>query len=146
MKHHPQRISPIAQPNELAKRLPGTTARIRLRDTGDRDETYLALIRQCPCLKCGLDPCCEAAHVRFNSGAFNKHNGMGKKPADRFAVPLCPQDHRESNDSQHKVGEQAFWHYIGINPLLTATRLYAARGDLVKMRAIVIQTIAERQT
>lgn len=41
--------------------------------------------------------------------------------------------HRE----QHRIGERAFWSIVGINPLLLAERLYAARGDLVKMRSIV---------
>lgn len=42
----------------------------------------------------------EAAHVRFGSGA-----GMGQKPCDFFAVPLCRDHHAQ----QHTVGEGTFW-------------------------------------
>ena len=140
----PQRITPPAAPGALHTRAFGLAQRIKLRDSNDRDPVYLALLRQCPCLKCGLDPCGEAAHVRFNSGAHGKHNGMGKKPADRFALPLCAGCHREDNDAQHRVGELEFWHRVGLNPLLTAAKLYAAKGDMVRMRAVVFEAVAAR--
>jgi hypothetical protein len=35
---------------------------------------------------------------------------------------------------------------VGINPFLAAKRLYAKRGDLVAMRAVVYHTIAERES
>ena len=44
----------------------------------------------------------QAAHVRMESGA-----GMGEKPDDWRAVPLCGNCH---NGEQHtKLGEPAFW-------------------------------------
>jgi hypothetical protein len=58
---------------------------------------------------------------------------MGAKPHDKWALPLCRDCHRE----QHRIGERAFWSIVGINPLLLAERLYAARGDLARMRDIV---------
>ena len=93
-----------------------------------------------------MEPCGEAAHVRLTSAAFHKRGGMGKKPSDRWAAPLCGSCHREDRNALHRVGEYLFWLDLGINPLLICTRLYAARGDLVRMRAIILVAIAERGT
>lgn len=69
---------------------------------------------------------------------------MGKKPEDKWALPLCGEDHRVARHAQHNQNEQAFWDGLGIHPLITATRLYAQAGDLVAMRAVVFVAIAER--
>ena len=111
-----------------------------------KDPDYLAQVRECPCLYCGLDPCGEAAHLRMASGAYGKSSGMGKKPEDRWALPLCGSCHRDAKHAQHKRNEDEFWRSIGINPLLTATKLYAQRGDLVAMRAVIFVAISERGT
>jgi hypothetical protein len=128
----PQRLPSIALPGQLLKRAFGIAQRIKLKVIGDSDPVYLEMIRQMPCLGCNDQPS-EAAHVRMQSGAHNKHGGMGKKPHDKFALPLCSDCHRE----QHRIGERAFWSIVGIHPLFVCERLYAARGDLVKMRSIV---------
>ena len=140
----PQRLSKPAAPGSLLKRAFGFATRIRLRDTSDRNPVYLALVRQCPCLRCGLDGFSEAAHVRMQSAAHGKRGGMAKKPGDSWALPLCAACHREDKDSQHHVGEIEFWSRVGVNPLLVCTKLYAARSDVVKMRAIIFKAIAER--
>jgi hypothetical protein len=128
----PQRLTPPAQPGALLKRAFAIAQRIKLKVVGDSDPVYLAQIRMLPCLGCNDEPS-EAAHVRMQSGAHNKHGGMSKKPHDKWAVPLCRDCHRE----QHRIGERAFWSMVGVNPLLLAERLYAARGDLVKMRDVI---------
>lgn len=110
---------------------------------GERDPDYLVNVRQCPCLCCGMEPS-EAAHVRMASAAFGKASGLGKKPEDRWALPLCSQDHRLARDAQHNRSEQEFWASLGINPLLTCSELYAQRGDLVAMCAVIFSTIAKR--
>lgn len=69
---------------------------------------------------------------------------MQKKPADRWALPLCADDHRLARGAQHKRGEEAFWRELGINPLLVCERLYAQSDDLVAMRAVIFVAIAER--
>lgn len=140
---HPRRLTPPAAPGALLKHLAAPAPRPR-KDEGERDPDYLALVRQCPCLNCGMDPAYEAAHVRYASAAFGKASGLGKKPPDRFALPLCPDDHRINRHSQHNRCEQAFWAELGINPLLTAQKLYAQSGDLVAMRAVIFSTIAGR--
>lgn len=84
--------------------------------------------------------------MRSASAAFGKASGLQKKPEDRWALPLCADDHRLNRNAQHNRGELAFWHELGINPLLTCQKLYAVRGDLVAMRAVIFITIAERGT
>ena len=132
------------RPGALLKRAFGLADMMRSeRDTGD-SAAYLAKLRDCPCLKCGMDPAGEAAHVRQQSGSFNKRGGTGKKPADKWALPLCRACHLLDQDSQHNIGELAFWYFVGINPLLICQRLWAQRDDLMAMRAVIFGTIAER--
>ena len=138
----PQRLTHHAPPGSLLKRFEAPAPRPRTIE-GERDADYLAMIRQCPCLKCGMEPS-EAAHVRYASAAFGKASGLGKKPKDSAAVPLCAGCHRLDRDAQHNRSEKLFWHEIGINPLIVAEKLYAQRGDLVAMLAVVMMAIAER--
>ena len=48
----------------------------------------------------------EAAHVRAGTDA-----GVGLKPSDIWAIPLCARAHRY----QHQVGEGAFGRWFGID-------------------------------
>lgn len=139
----PQRILLPSPPGSLLKRYAAPAPRMRA-PMGERDADYLAMVRTLPCLKCGMEPS-EAAHVRFASAAFGKASGLGKKPDDPYAVPLCAGCHRLDRDAQHSRSEKLFWHQLGINPLIVAEQLYAQRGDLVAMRAVVMVTIAERR-
>jgi hypothetical protein len=139
--NHPRRITPPAPPGSLLKRPMENAQRLKLREVTGKDQSYLDMVKECPCLSCGLDPCGEAAHLRMQSGAHGKHGGMQIKPADRWALPLCPQDHAE----QHKIGEREFWGKLGINPHLVCQKLYVKRGDIPAMRAVVFAAMAERQ-
>lgn len=140
----PQRLALTAPPGALLKRLSGLHTRARLKEITDSDPVYLALVRQLPCLKCGLEPCGECSHVRRQSAAHGKRGGIGKKPPDRFALPLCAACHRIDKDALHQIGEDLFWHILGLDPLRICERLYAQRGDLVAMRAVIFTAIAER--
>jgi len=140
----PQRISPPAPIGSMLKDFSPAAVRASVKHEAERDAAYLEKIRMCPCLYCGQDPCCEAAHVRYASAAFGKASGLQKKPADRFAVPLCPEDHRIARHAQHQHNEEAWWASIGINPLLVAEQMWAKRDDLVAMRAVVMVAIANR--
>lgn len=142
MLERPKRLSPPARPGELLKRLEPIKRVHELKTTSDR--AHLFLLRCCPCLKCGMDPAGEAAHIRRSSPAHAKFNGMSAKPADRYSVPLCAGCHRQDHDALHRIGESLFFHILGIDPLLVAERLYAQRGDLVAMRAAVFAAIAGR--
>jgi hypothetical protein len=143
-QNFPRRIVHACPPGHLLKRAIHQPRVVRQEVTG-RDLPYLAAIRTLPCLRCGDEPS-EAAHVRFSSAAFGKASGLGKKPSDNFAVSLCAGCHRLDRDAQHNRGEREFWDSIGINPLIVAEKLYARRGDLVAMRAVVLTAIAERGT
>jgi hypothetical protein len=68
---------------------------------------HLAFVRQLPCVACGRAAPSDAAHVR--KGA---NGGVGVKPADRYAVPLCNACHA----LQHGVGELSFWAALRIDP------------------------------
>jgi hypothetical protein len=141
-----QRLTTLSPPGALLKRAIAVEPAARSFRQGDSDAAYLIQVRLLPCLKCGMEPCGEAAHVRAQSGAHGKRSAMQKRPEDRWALPLCGSCHREDRDAQHKVGELAFWHWLGINPLLVCTRLYAAKDDPVRMRAVVFVAIAERES
>ena len=145
MRERPQRLSPPSSPGALFKRATAPLRRKKLREIAERDAVYLGLIRQCPCLKCGLDPCYEASHCRLQSAAHGKRGGIAKTPADRWALPLCGSCHRTDKDALHQIGEGLFWHIAGLDPLFIAERLYAARGDVVAMRAVVFAAIASRR-
>lgn len=136
-----RRVAAPVPPGSLLKRVQ-VQPRTRQEGAG-RDVDYLAQIRGLPCLKCGMEPS-EAAHVRFASAAFGKSSGLGRKPEDRHSVPLCSGCHRLDRDAQHNRGERAFWDAVGINPLIVAEKLYAQRGDVVAMRAVIFSAIAER--
>lgn len=141
-RSHPQRIFHHLAPGALLKQV-AVTAQPRKVDL-DQDVEHLANIRQCPCLHCGMDPCYEAAHLRMASAAYGKASGLGKRPPAKWALPLCPEHHRLAKNCQHDRSEQSFWHELGINPLICCEQLYAQRGDLVAMRAVVMVTIAGR--
>jgi hypothetical protein len=139
----PQRVVPPSPPGSLLKRFaPAAPRKVWIKT--ERNEPYLKLVRACPCLMCGLDPCGEAAHVRFASAAYGKASGLQKTPPDQWALPVCGDDHRVARHAQHNRNEQEFWASLGINALATCVKLSAQRGDLVAMRAVVMVTIAER--
>lgn len=91
-------------------------SRPRLHDPG-----FLAFLRTQPCCcGCGRAAPSEAAHVRLGFRA------LGKKPDDRFAVPLYAWCHRGLG--QQHDGEAKFWASRGLDPFEIAARLYAEYG------------------
>lgn len=138
----PRRIAAASPPGSLLKRH-STQPRRDAKEVTGRDADYLAQVRDCPCLKCGMEPS-EAAHVRMSSAAFGKTSGLQKKPEDRFSLSLCADCHRLARNAQHNRCEVEFWAALGISPLVVCEKLYAKRGDLVAMRAVVMVAIAER--
>lgn len=90
------------------------------------DAAHLRLIRELPCLACGAKPA-EAAHVRYSDAARGRINpGMGRRPPDRDAVPLCPKCHRMGKRCQHDGNERVWWEHHGINPHDVADALHKA--------------------
>lgn len=139
----PRRFYRPFPPGSLLKRS-GAAVAIAEKPSGDRNPEYLAFVRQCPCLRCGMDPAGTAAHLRLNSALHNKRQAMAKKPGHEWTTPLCSGCHLNDPDAQHRVGEAIFWERVGLNPFLVCERLYAQRCDLVAMRAVVFTAIAER--
>ena len=96
-----------------------------------RDKAHLAAVASCPCVICG-NPFVQVAHIRY-SVPGRPNPGVGRKPDDRYTIPLCEPHHRE----QHSRGERLWWESKGIDPLAVADKLYEASGDLEKMEKII---------
>lgn len=122
------RVSPIAKPGSLLKGTKPAKKWSKPKSIG-ADADYLKDIRRCPCLGCDNDPAGEAAHVRMSDGP-EKQGAMGKKPDDRWTVPLCHGCHMQ----QHQVGEKTFWERLGLNPIAACASLWAWRHDIGEMR------------
>ena len=98
-----------------------------------RNPEHLDFIRSLPCVACGRSPS-EAAHCRlpYSGGVtvpLEERGGTGLKPADKWANPLCADDHRLSKEAQHTIGERVFWERLGINPLGLASKLWDNTGN-----------------
>ena len=100
-------------PRSVAPRMPKPNLR--------RRGHHLAFVRQLPCVACGKAAPSDAAHVRTGTDG-----GVGIKPADRYAVPLCTACHAR----QHRIGELTFWSALRIDPLNVALRLWTVSADL----------------
>ncbi len=92
------------------------------RKGGPRKEAgYLAFIHALPCVVTGVHGV-EAAHLSYASPKHG-HYGRGKsqKAPDRWALPLCPDQHRE----QHAGGEANYWrNIVNRDPHLIALVIY----------------------
>lgn len=98
------------------------------RQPRELDAGYLAFLRRLPCIVGLIEGGCEgatqAAHLRFSDAKQGRRNpGMGSKPHDRHANPLCEGHHLRD---QHARQEQALWNRIGIDPGDLSAALYAA--------------------
>lgn len=103
-----------------------------LRDTPQiRCQSHLKFVRGFECCIAGREghECggkIEAAHVRNGTDG-----GMGVKPSDSYAVPLCNEHHR----LQHVWGETTFWATYKIDPLKLAAELWAKSPHRHKVEA-----------
>ena len=79
------------------------------RETRFRSQRHLNHVRSHACVNCDAEAPIEAAHVRLGSGA-----GMGQKPHDYFAVPLCKACHA----AQHTQGERTFWQDKSVQAIM----------------------------
>jgi hypothetical protein len=67
-----------------------------------RNRKYLDWLHDQPCLVCKRTPC-DPAHQ-----SLGWPSGVGTKPPDSFAAPLC----RDCHQRQHQIGEVAFWSEV----------------------------------
>jgi hypothetical protein len=97
-----------------------------MRRPRQKDQKHLEFVRQLPCVICGDDCTVEAAHVRYHDEAHGKRQcGMGEKPDDKWALPLCGQCHRE----QHAISERVWWLQQSRDPIKLAMAIYLNTGD-----------------
>src|SRR5215469_9434225 len=113
-----------------APRIPRPMARSKRKPDSRRREQHLAFVRQLPCVACGKVAPSEPAHVRTGTDG-----GVGIKPGDRYAVPLCTDCHAK----QHRVGELSFWSALRFDPLNVALRLWTVSADLAAGERIVFR-------
>ena len=113
-----------------ASRIPKTMARGKPKPNLHRRGLHLAFVRQLPCVACGKAAPSEAAHVRTATDG-----GVGVKPADRYAVPLCATCHAK----QHRIGELSFWSALRIDPLNVSLRLWTISADIKAGERIVFR-------
>ena len=104
-----------------APRIPRIVARGKPKPSLRSRVQHLAFVRQLSCVACGRAAPSDAAHVRTGTDG-----GLGRKPGDRYVVPLCTTCHAK----QHRVGELAFWSALRIDPLNVALRLWTVSSDI----------------
>jgi hypothetical protein len=104
-----------------APRIPRTLSPGKPKPKERRRVRHLAFVRQLPCVACGKAAPSEAAHVRTGTDS-----GVGIKPSDRYAVPLCSACHAR----QHRKGELTFWSALRIDPVNVALRLWTVSSDI----------------
>jgi hypothetical protein len=115
----------------------------RMKPSG-KSPTHLDLIRQLPCLLSGRPA--EAAHIRYADAKHGKaETGVGRKPDDRWTVPLCPELHRLLKGCQHDSDERAWWQQFGVDPLDVAGRLWG-RSRLNMERVITMRQPWDEKT
>lgn len=83
------------------------------------DKGYLAFLHTKRCCVCGGGLEIHAAHIRMGL------TGMGRKPDDSRAVPLCFWCHIGDRGSQHSMSEEKFWAMHSLDPFAIADKLYA---------------------
>ena len=66
----------------------------------------------------------QSAHLRMGTDG-----GIGVKPSDNFAIPLCVEAHAE----QHSIGEDAFEKRYGIDTHKIAADLWKKSPARIKM-------------
>ncbi|MBS9476177.1 hypothetical protein [Ancylobacter radicis] len=131
-------IRPALKKDKSSKQSRPANLRARL-----EDPAHLALIRQLPCIIGGLNPSGEAAHIRYANAQFHKPiTGIGIKPDDKWTVPLSPWFHTQSRGAQHQHGEEGWWIDHNIDPLVVASRLYAASVGLREAQTAEHEAVA----
>lgn len=111
------------------------------RQPREHNPQYLAWLRLRPCCVCGKSGPSEACHIRYTWDESEKRSvGMGEKPSDKWAIPMCPAHHR----LQHSMNEEKFWLMVGKDPFVLAMVYYelanckpsGSKPNKAKMRKI----------
>lgn len=104
---------------------------LRQREPREHDSSYMGAIAKLPCCAClargRIKYGVHVAHVRgLDREAGWREVGKQEKPDDVRTLPLCPSCHLNSRESQHNIGEPAFWGQFGIRPSVICLALKAA--------------------
>lgn len=92
---------------------------------------YLAWIHELPCCVTGRTGV-QAAHLSYSAPWYGHYGrARGTKAPDRFALPLCPEEHIR----QHSMNEEAYWRGVGIDPHLLALTLFGIFNDYDQFEA-----------
>ena len=100
------------------------------RRSRQRSDQHLKWLRTLPCVICGARGNIHAAHLRAASPRHGKLAvGIGQRPDDCWATPLCLHHHLFGVEAQHEDNELAFWARHCIDPFALALALWQASGD-----------------
>lgn len=98
----------------------------------EKRKDYLAFLHKLPCVVTGRYEV-QAAHVSYANSWFGAYGrGKGTKAPDRFALPLCAEEHAR----QHNMNEQAYWASVGVNPHELANTLFGLWHDYDEAEAV----------
>lgn len=118
------------RPPRIPKAMPQHVRRVR----PDMSRAHLDMVKLLPCLVCGR-PADDPHHLLHADHGPNGR-GMGRKQADRWAIPVDREHHEEA----HAAGDdEAYFSAKGIDARAVADALWAARGDLAAMKRIVFR-------
>lgn len=90
-----------------------------------KNKDYLSFLHKLPCAVTGQTGV-EAAHLSYSEPQYGHYGrGRGTKAPDRWALPLCPYEHRR----QHSMNEEAYWLEVGITPHVLALTIWGLWSD-----------------
>jgi len=104
----------------------------RYKDRAGMSDAHLALVRQLPCCVCSRDAPSDPHHLKSGTG----ERGAGLRSTDKWAVPLCRNDH----DEVERIGtknERQWFLDRGVDPHELAQGLWAS-PDLSRMQAVML--------
>lgn len=98
------------------------------RQERQEDPAYLRWLRARCCIAGAIarSPCdgpIDPAHIRFADPTAGRMNpGLGRKPDDRWCLPVCRRHH----EAQHLAGNEARWwaQEVGVDPSDVARSMY----------------------
>ena len=128
----PDLSKPFCAPFFKAPRGPKVKKKSAAEKREGMSEKHLALIRQLPCCVCQR-PSGEAHHLKISA-----ERGMGMRATDKWAVPLCHEDHINGVERVGSRNEVAWFRKHGVSPLDLAAGLWAVTGNLDAMQAVML--------
>lgn len=110
------------------------------------DRPYLDWLKTRYCVGCSRSGPCDPAHIRAASIRYDKPlTGGGRKPDDKWALPLC----RLCHDDQHASGnELRWWRVRNLDPFVLATSYYeqfGGKGGRPKPRTTIKPRLPKEQ-